>query len=113
MFNDFIKLRKMATKKIRCNRFRFISVGVWTLLRFLVSIKNFRQHKKFAMRQSCEEIRTFHRILCSMQIISDYQCLFTLTMLFDEVDRVLGHEKKIVRYHLFILFLKTVTNNLN
>ena len=45
---DLTKLTKILTKKIQCE-FCFISVGVWTIQKFLVCIKNFGQYKKLPL----------------------------------------------------------------
>ena len=47
VFNNLAKLTKILTKKNQCNRFCFISIGVQTVLKFLVCIRNLRQYKKF------------------------------------------------------------------
>ena len=54
---------------------------------------------------------TFHKTFLSMQIfliINIYQCFFALNILFDEVDRGLGHKKKkkILLHTIYITFLK-------
>ena len=62
---------------------------------------------------------TFHKTFLSMQIfliINIYQRFFALNILFDEVDRGLGHKKKkkkFATYHLHHFFKKTITNELN
>ena len=58
----------------------------------------------------------FLELLCLVEdfrIINAYQCFF-LNILFDEVDRALGHERKhFVRYHIYRFFLKSVTSDSN
>ena len=54
MFNKLTKLTKILMKKILCNRFHSISVGVRAVLRFLVSAKNWAV-KKIALRLICQE----------------------------------------------------------
>ena len=62
---------------------------------------------------------TFHKTFLSMQIfliINIYQCFFALNILFDEVERGLGHEKKkkhFATFHLHHFLKKTITNDLN
>ena len=46
LFNNLTKLSKVSREKIQSNRFCFIPVGVWIVLRFLVSINNLEQYKK-------------------------------------------------------------------
>ena len=117
MFNNLTKLTKILKKKFQCNRFCFISVGVYGVLRFLNSIKNleqlprnkFEKKKKNILQNILQYTNCFGIAMFSwwfswfFRNINVYQCLFTLNILFDEVDRGLGHEKKknSVRYHLY------------
>ena len=46
---------------------------------------------------------------CNFRIINVYQCFFTVKILFDEVDRGLGHElDNCFRYHLYHFLLVMV-----
>ena len=84
------KLEKILTKKIRCNRFCFISVGARTVWKFLVSKKNFGQYKKLPLDKFVRKkdiavivvcsnffsITRFRWFWCFFRIISVYQCFF-------------------------------------
>ena len=47
------------------------------------------------------------------RIINIYKCFFTLNILFDEVDRGLGYERKYILLYLYGYSLKNVTDDLN
>ena len=59
MFNN---LRKNSM-----NRFSFISVGVWAVLTFLVSIKNFEQYKNLPKDKLRKQNQILPKIFQSMQ----------------------------------------------
>ena len=111
-------------KKSQSNRIRFNSVGVQTILRFLVSIKSFRHNKKLTFDLFAEQKTKFQKIFRGMRDFLELQCLvddlvdflelsifinvsLPLNILLNEVGRQHGHGKKhFVRYHLHLFFIK-------
>ena len=63
------------TKKNQCNRFYFIPVGVRTVLRILVGIKNLWQYKKLPLDKFVKKKRTFCKTFHSTQNVLELQCL--------------------------------------
>ena len=62
-------------KKSQSNRIRFNSVGVQTILRFLVSIKSFRHNKKLTFDLFAEQKTKFQKIFRGMRDFLELQCL--------------------------------------
>ena len=62
MFNSFTKLTKILKKKIQCNRFYFILMGVQEVLRFLVSIRDLRQYEKLNILKNILQYAKLFRI---------------------------------------------------
>ena len=51
------------------------SVGVWTVLRFLVSVKNLGQYKKLPSNKFVKKRKALHKTFCSVQNFLELQCL--------------------------------------
>ena len=126
MLDNLTKLTKILARKIQCNRFCFISFGVQAVFRFLVSIKNLKKLKKLPWNKFVKKKKCFSKnfVVCKifqnykkflvddladfLAFINVYQCFFTLSVLFDAVDRGL-----FVRYHLYCVLKKTLTDDQN
>ena len=106
MFNNLAKL----TKNIKCNRFCFISVGIQVILRLIffeeLPCNKFVNKKKY-LKKYFVAAKLFRITMFSwwfswfFRILNFYQIFFTVGIVFDEVDKELGHERHFVRYHLY------------
>ena len=100
---------KYWQEKIQCNRFCFTLVEVQAALRILFSIKKLRQYEQFPWDKFVKKKENFPKQYVSkilqnyakyFRIITVNQSFCSFNTLCNEMDKELGHGKKIIRYHL-------------
>ena len=86
----------------------FIPVGVRTVLRILVGIKNLWQNKKLPCDKFVKKKRKFCKTFHGTQNFSELSMFVnvSLTYIFDEIGRGPGQKKRFLRYHLYRFFKK-------
>ena len=100
-----------------------MSVGVWAVLIFLVSIKTLKQYRKLPWNKFVKKKRKFWKTFCSMQKFLELQFLvdhlvdfLELSMFISASLSWLEHERKRMLDTVYFVFLKllwmTSTNDL-